>query len=119
MPESGIDVSGSVVVAFSCPVCRMISYHPEDVARGYCGNCHAFTRYLAETAGLLNDMGIAGAAMMAPDGPGARLHNALVRLANDVERSALEAARLVASVAVLADLEAADEMRWVPGCPEW
>jgi hypothetical protein len=29
---------------FECPVCKMKSYHPQDIAFGYCGNCHAFTK---------------------------------------------------------------------------
>lgn len=28
---------------FTCPVCKRTSYHPEDVAEGYCGHCHKFT----------------------------------------------------------------------------
>lgn len=28
----------------TCPYCLMTSAHPEDVAQGYCGNCHEFTR---------------------------------------------------------------------------
>lgn len=27
---------------FTCPDCRAISYHPEDVRNAYCGYCHAF-----------------------------------------------------------------------------
>ena len=29
--------------SFTCPSCGRTSYHPEDVANGYCGACHAFT----------------------------------------------------------------------------
>lgn len=29
--------------AITCPVCEMTSYHPNDVAEGYCGNCHDWT----------------------------------------------------------------------------
>ena len=29
--------------AFTCPRCARTSHHPEDVAKGYCGSCHAFT----------------------------------------------------------------------------
>jgi len=29
---------------FRCPACRATSYNPTDIAEGYCGNCHAFTR---------------------------------------------------------------------------
>jgi hypothetical protein len=28
--------------AISCRVCGRVSHHPEDVARRYCGHCHAF-----------------------------------------------------------------------------
>lgn len=30
-------------VSITCPRCGRISYHPEDVAQGYCGACHAWT----------------------------------------------------------------------------
>lgn len=30
-------------VAYRCPVCGAVSYHPDDIAQGYCGRCHAFT----------------------------------------------------------------------------
>lgn len=29
--------------SFTCPLCRMTSYHPRDVSEGYCGNCHWWT----------------------------------------------------------------------------
>ena len=29
--------------SITCPVCRMTSYHPEDIRQGYCGNCHDWT----------------------------------------------------------------------------
>lgn len=29
--------------SFQCPRCEAVSHHPEDVAAGYCGRCHAFT----------------------------------------------------------------------------
>jgi len=29
--------------SITCPVCDMTSYHPSDIAEGYCGNCHEFT----------------------------------------------------------------------------
>jgi hypothetical protein len=29
--------------SFTCPVCCLTSYHPEDVEHGYCGSCHAYT----------------------------------------------------------------------------
>jgi hypothetical protein len=28
---------------FTCPQCGGTSYHPDDLAHGYCGRCHAFT----------------------------------------------------------------------------
>lgn len=30
--------------SFECPRCGMVSHNGNDVAAGYCGNCHAFTR---------------------------------------------------------------------------
>jgi len=27
----------------TCPICRMTSYNPTDIAEGYCGNCHDWT----------------------------------------------------------------------------
>lgn len=36
-------VTAPGVPSFTCPVCGMTSYHPADIANGYCGNCHAFT----------------------------------------------------------------------------
>lgn len=27
----------------TCPVCSRTSYHPSDVAEGYCGSCHDWT----------------------------------------------------------------------------
>jgi len=29
--------------SITCPVCEMTSYHPTDIAEGYCGHCHDFT----------------------------------------------------------------------------
>ena len=31
------------LTTFTCPVCGAVSSHPEDLANGYCGACHAFT----------------------------------------------------------------------------
>ena len=28
--------------SITCPLCLMTSYHPEDIAHRYCGNCHLF-----------------------------------------------------------------------------
>lgn len=30
-------------VGFTCPRCQRTSYHPTDVAEGYCGACHDWT----------------------------------------------------------------------------
>jgi protein-arginine kinase activator protein McsA len=35
--------------SITCPECGMTSYNPNDVAEGYCGNCHAFTSTTAMT----------------------------------------------------------------------
>lgn len=49
-PDSALLVGDQVVIplakpveAFVCPVCHKVSHHPDDVAEGYCGNCHSFT----------------------------------------------------------------------------
>lgn len=34
---------GTRRTSITCPDCGMTSHHPEDVAQGYCGNCHKFT----------------------------------------------------------------------------
>ena len=34
----------------TCPRCRRSSVHPQDVAHGYCGNCHDYT------AGTVDDV---------------------------------------------------------------
>ena len=31
------------MVAFTCRLCGMTSYHPKDEEQGYCSACHAFT----------------------------------------------------------------------------
>lgn len=33
--------------SITCPVCSMTSYHPEDIAQRYCGNCHQFHEFMA------------------------------------------------------------------------
>jgi uncharacterized Zn finger protein (UPF0148 family) len=35
--------AGAKRLGFTCPRCRLTSYHPTDLAEGYCGACHAFT----------------------------------------------------------------------------
>lgn len=43
------DTSGGLVSRedsrepFVCPDCRRRSWHPQDLANGYCGACHAYT----------------------------------------------------------------------------
>jgi ribosomal protein S27AE len=32
-----------VIATFTCPRCGSTSAHPDDLANGYCGACHAFT----------------------------------------------------------------------------
>jgi uncharacterized iron-regulated membrane protein len=34
---------GSPVPSITCPDCGMTSYNGNDIAAGYCGNCHAWT----------------------------------------------------------------------------
>lgn len=29
--------------SITCPVCAATSYHPRDIAEGYCGQCHDWT----------------------------------------------------------------------------
>ncbi|MBO0743600.1 MAG: hypothetical protein J2P43_01180 [Candidatus Dormibacteraeota bacterium] len=29
--------------SITCPICGRTSWHPTDVAEGYCGNCHGWT----------------------------------------------------------------------------
>ncbi|HEY9415623.1 MAG TPA: hypothetical protein VIQ30_12745 [Pseudonocardia sp.] len=31
-----------IPASFTCPQCKAVSYHPEDVRQGYCGRCHTF-----------------------------------------------------------------------------
>lgn len=33
----------TAALSITCPVCGRTSWHPEDVARGYCGACHRVT----------------------------------------------------------------------------
>lgn len=40
--------------SFICPECRRITYHPDDVAEGYCPHCKAFTRDLHESLAALD-----------------------------------------------------------------
>jgi hypothetical protein len=38
-----VTADNAASVKFTCPVCGMTSYHPIDVAEGYCGDCHDWT----------------------------------------------------------------------------
>jgi ribosomal protein L37E len=29
--------------SITCPECGRTSYHPDDIAQGYCGHCHWWT----------------------------------------------------------------------------
>lgn len=47
-------------LSITCPVCGMTSYNLNDVANGYCGNCHAYTGVvnpLAKAKQVLQDAG--------------------------------------------------------------
>lgn len=33
--------------SFTCPECGAVSYHPQDIAEEYCGNCHIYTGSMA------------------------------------------------------------------------
>ena len=37
--------------SITCPVCGKTSYHPMDIAEGYCGYCHRWTSEPADTVG--------------------------------------------------------------------
>lgn len=43
--------------SITCPDCGRTSYHPQDIAYGYCGNCHAYTGKPATTQVELNKVG--------------------------------------------------------------
>ena len=43
LPQDARDVWVTKQASITCPVCGMTSYHPVDIAEGYCGNCHDFT----------------------------------------------------------------------------
>lgn len=38
-----IDLGTTPPAAYTCPRCHRTSYHPEDIANGYCGLCHDYT----------------------------------------------------------------------------
>lgn len=35
-------------IAFMCPNCFMVSFHPKDLEQKYCGNCHEFKNYITQ-----------------------------------------------------------------------
>lgn len=37
--------------SITCPKCKMVSYHPQDISHKYCGNCHAFHDNMVERFG--------------------------------------------------------------------
>jgi len=47
------------IESFTCPRCGMTSYNPHDIAEGFCGNCHDWTREEPNAEGELqgNDDG--------------------------------------------------------------
>jgi hypothetical protein len=93
----------------------MTSRHPDDIERGYCGNCHDFTRGLVQFATALRDLGAVSWGPLQLGEPGSKMAEALARMAADVDAAAVSMARTVAA-ALLAD--GGDEMRWAPGDPE-
>lgn len=32
-----------LLASYTCPRCRLVSYHPVDVEQGYCAACHDWT----------------------------------------------------------------------------
>lgn len=116
MAVSRIDLTGPVLAAFTCPVCRMVSFNPDDIANGYCGNCHEVTAALSGLRAALDEAGLVEARLLPPGVPAALLSNALVRAAREVDRLASAVAGLVPDEP---DAEAGDAMRWMPGCQEW
>ncbi len=36
------DVGPNGEPCFVCPACSWVTYHPNDIANRYCGNCHRF-----------------------------------------------------------------------------
>lgn len=40
---AAINAAITIRPSFTCPKCEMTSYNPNDIAQGYCGNCHEFT----------------------------------------------------------------------------
>jgi len=44
MSDSKVEATFHGGESFTCPKCGRVSHHPEDVAQGYCSNCHDWTR---------------------------------------------------------------------------
>jgi hypothetical protein len=45
--------------SITCPRCRATSYHPADIAEGYCGRCHEWTAPRCRDCGRVLQPGIA------------------------------------------------------------
>ncbi len=43
MAKAVLDVAPIARLSFTCPHCDRVSYHPADIAHGYCGACHDWT----------------------------------------------------------------------------
>jgi hypothetical protein len=41
--------------AYTCPKCDRISYNPNDVFYGYCGNCHEFNEPLTFAEAMMTE----------------------------------------------------------------
>lgn len=42
-PWPGRRLRRAVPPSFTCPCCGAVSFHPADLAQGYCGRCHWHT----------------------------------------------------------------------------
>lgn len=42
--QFGCPVAELTLAEFTCPRCQRTSYNPNDLAEGYCGACHDWTR---------------------------------------------------------------------------
>jgi hypothetical protein len=54
------DVYGPVVIGdggITCPRCGMTSHNPNDIAEGYCGNCHDWTGPVLPTYEVADHLG--------------------------------------------------------------
>lgn len=95
-------------MAFTCPVCKATSHHPDDERHGYCGKCHAFT---ASPPGSLPN---AGATHVFVDGiVAARNQEPFVRLVVNGEKAQLtiaDAAKIATDLLRTAARTEADAM---------